>query len=132
MCWLFRGCLFFATAYGRRFLNVTGYANIFTKQQHIQLRHAGATGQLIVIFMHNIASGHEKSQFKAVGPNNTDPGCWPAFAQQCLLITDMTFDESRFDWNEINKHALELVLEAISSTVPQQTSSHGPVEAISK
>ena len=78
---------------------------------------------MIVIFMHNIASGHEKSLFKAVGPNNTDPGCWSAFTQQCLLITDMTFDEKRFDWNKINKHALQLVVEAVIIAA-QRTSSH--------
>ena len=73
--------------------------------------------------MHNIATGHEKNLFRAVGPNNTDPGCWSAFAQKCLLITDMTFDETKLDWNEINKHALQLMVEAISNAA-QQTGSH--------
>ena len=45
--------------------------------------------------MHNIASGHEKKLFKAVGPNNTDPGCWQELARRCLLITDMIFDETK-------------------------------------
>ena len=95
-----------------------------TVHQHTKVTNAGAPGHRIVIFMHNIASGHERNQFRAVGPNNTDPGCWSAFAQQCLLITDMTFDESKFEWNEINKHASHLIFEAISATAFQQTGSH--------
>ena len=90
----------------------------------MKLTNAGAPGHIIVIFMHNIASGHERSQFKAVGPNNTDAGCWSAFAQQCLLITDVTFDESNFNWNDINIHALHLISEAISGTAFQKTGSH--------
>ncbi len=37
--------------------------------------------------MHNLPSGHEAS-VKPVGPNNTDPGCWQSFVQQCLLVTE--------------------------------------------
>ena len=78
----------------------------------------------MVIFMLNIASGHEKSMFKAVGPNNTDPGCWESFEQHCLLVTDMTFDERRFDWNKINKNARQELVAAISIAAAQPSDSN--------
>lgn len=86
--------------------------------------NAGTPSHIIVVFMHNIASGHERSQFKVVGLNNTDPGCWSAFAQKCLLITDLTFDETKLDWNEINTSALQRITETISSTATQENGSH--------
>lgn len=98
----------------------------------LQLQHAGPPGQIIVVFMHNVASGHEKSLFKPVGPNNTDPGCWSAFAQQCLLITDMTFDETRFDWNKINELALHLIVDAIINAARQTSSYNRRVKSATK
>ncbi|KAL3136884.1 hypothetical protein ABBQ32_006496 [Trebouxia sp. C0010 RCD-2024] len=92
----------------------------------------GPPGQIIVVFMHNVASGHEKSLFKPVGPNNTDPGCWSAFAQQCLLITDMTFDETRFDWNKINELALHLIVDAIINAARQTSSYNRRVKSATK
>ena len=79
-------------------------------------------GKLIVIFMHNIASGHEKT-LKPVGPNNTDLGLWQQFTQQCHLVTDMTFDETRFGWHEVNKVAANLIAESLSRTAAQQLGS---------
>ena len=88
---------------------------------------AGSSSHVIVIFMHNVVSGHETRRFRAVGPNNTDPGCWSTFTDQCLLVTDMTFDETTFTWNEINQNAMKLVAEAISSTAAKQSSSQPPI-----
>ena len=79
-------------------------------------------GKLIVLFMHNIASGHEKT-LKPVGPNNTDPGLWQQFTQQCCLVTDMTFDETRFGWHDVNKHAANLIAETLSRIAAQQLGS---------
>lgn len=81
--------------------------------------------QLIVIFMHNIASGHEKTM-RPAGPNNTDPGCWHQFTQQCLLITDMTFDEARFEWHDINRNAAALIADTLSKVVASQTDKSRP------
>ncbi len=69
--------------------------------------------------MHNIASGHEKT-IRAAGPNNTDPGCWQQFMQQCRLVTDMTFDEARFDWHDTNHNAAALVADTLSKVVASQ------------
>jgi len=76
-------------------------------------------GQLIVIFMHNIASGHEKTM-RPAGPNNTDPGCWQQFTQQCRLVTDMTFDEARFEWHDINRNAAALIADTLSKVAASQ------------
>jgi hypothetical protein len=73
--------------------------------------------------MHNHPSGHEAS-LKPVGPNNTDPGCWQSFVQQCLLVTDMTFDETRFDWHDVNQQAAMLIAEALMHIAQQQPDSH--------
>lgn len=73
--------------------------------------------------MHNLPSGHEAS-IKPAGPNNTDPGCWQSFVQQCLLVTDMTFDETRFEWHAINQKAAMLIAEALICIAQQQSASH--------
>ncbi|DBB13845.1 TPA: hypothetical protein ACH3X3_000838 [Trebouxia sp. C0006] len=82
-------------------------------------------GQLIVIFMHNIASGHEKT-IRPAGPNNTDPGCWQQFTQQCRLVTDMTFDEARFDWHDSNRNAAGLVANSLSQISASQADKCRP------
>lgn len=87
---------------------------------------AGESRQVVVIFMHNIPSGHETSMLKAVGPNNTDSGCWQRFKQHCMLVTDMTFDERRLEWNEINKNARQSIVEAISSIAAKPSNSYSP------
>jgi len=73
--------------------------------------------------MHNLPSGHQAS-VKPVGPNNTDSGCWQSFVQQCLLVTDMTFDETRFDWHGINQKAAMLIAEALMQIAQQQPDGH--------
>ncbi|KAL0025731.1 hypothetical protein WJX77_008032 [Trebouxia sp. C0004] len=82
-------------------------------------------GQLIVIFMHNIASGHEKT-IRPAGPNNTDPGCWQQFTQQCQLVTDMTFDEARFEWHDINRNAAALVADALNKVAASHADKRRP------
>ena len=77
----------------------------------------GAPHQMTVVFMHNIATGHEKTHFQSVGPNNTDLNIWQQFSQQCLLVTDMTFDEATFNWNEIDTYMLQRIAAAVSSTL---------------
>ena len=81
---------------------------------------AGASSQLVVVFMHNLPSGHEAS-LKPVGPNHTDPGSWQSFVQQCLLVTDMTFDETRFELHDINQKAALLIAEALMHIAQQQS-----------
>lgn len=85
----------------------------------------GNQGRLIVIFMHDIASGHEGS-LKPAGPSNTDPGCWQLFKQQCLLVTDMAFDETCFELHSINKNAISTVAKTLSYIAHQEAdqSSH--------
>lgn len=84
---------------------------------------AGASSQLVVVFMHNLLSQHEAS-FKPVGPNHTDPGCWQSFVQQCLLVTDMTFDETKFEWHDINQKAAMRIAEALMHIAQQQSQSY--------
>ena len=57
------------------------------QQQNILLKHAGSVGPGIIVFTHNVRSGHWTSQFKVVRPNHTDSGCGSASAQQCFLDT---------------------------------------------
>ena len=73
--------------------------------------------------MHNLPSGHEAS-LKPVGPSNTDFGCWQTFKQQCLLVTDMTFHETKFEWHDINQKAAMLIAEALMHIAQQQSDSH--------
>lgn len=75
--------------------------------------------------MHNIASGHEKT-IRPAGPNNTDPGCWQQFTQQCRLVTDMTFDEARFDWHDSNCNAAGLVANSLSQISASQADKCRP------
>ncbi len=74
----------------------------------------------MVVFMHNIPSGRE-ANVKPTGPNNTDPGCWHSFSQQCLLTIDMTFDEARFDWHDVNQNAASQIAEVLTKVVKQQS-----------
>ena len=89
--------------------------------------------QLIVVFMHNIPSGHEQTM-KPVGPNNTDPGCWQYFSQRCLAIVDMTFDELSFQWGIVNQQAVTGLCKTISRLPSKVVSSsaatsvHGPLQ----
>lgn len=62
--------------------------------------------------MHNIISGYEHTM-KAAGSNNTDTDSWQHFTQQCLLIVDMTFDETRFQWCKANLQAAAAIVQAI-------------------
>ncbi|DBA72794.1 TPA: hypothetical protein ACH3X2_010183 [Trebouxia sp. C0005] len=82
-------------------------------------------GLVIVIFMHNIASRHERT-LRPAGPNNTEPGCWQQFMQQCRLVTDMTFDEARFEWHDINRNAAALVADTLSKIAASQADKHRP------
>ena len=84
---------------------------------------AGASSQLVVVFMHNLPSQHEAS-LKPAGPNYTDPGCWQSFVQQCLLVTDMTFDETKFEWHDINQKAAMRIAEALVHIAQQQPDSY--------
>lgn len=62
--------------------------------------------------MHNLASGHEKS-VRHAGANNTDPGCWQHFAQQCHRVINMTFDEGRWQWHDINSAAAQVIIDVV-------------------
>lgn len=75
--------------------------------------------------MHNIASGHEKTT-RPAGPNNTDPGCWQRFTQHCRLVTDMTFDEARFERHDINSNAAALVADTLNKVAASQADKRRP------
>ena len=85
----------------------------------------GCAGKLIVVFMHNLPCGHEKSMRRA-GANNTDSGCWQRFSQHCHRIANMTFDETRWQWHDVNQAAAQDIIAAIKQLVqthPDQTSA---------
>ena len=85
---------------------------------------AGEQGPLVVTFMHNIISGHEHTM-KAVRSNNTDTGSWQHFRQQCLLIVDMTFDENRFQWCQVNLQAAAAIAQAVHSIAEPSIATPG-------
>ena len=97
---------------------------LFGEHADNNARVADKDMQLIVVFMHNIPSGHEHTM-KPVGPNNTDPGCWQHFSQQCLAIVNMTFDELSIWWDAINQHAASRLSEVIQQTVKQNHVKYG-------
>ena len=72
--------------------------------------------------MHNLPSGHEAS-VKPIGPDHTDPGCWQSFVQQCLLVTNTTFDETRFEWHDINQKAAMPIAKALMHSAHQPPDS---------
>ncbi|DBA72792.1 TPA: hypothetical protein ACH3X2_010181 [Trebouxia sp. C0005] len=86
------------------------------------LLSAGSSSQLVVVFMHNLPSGHEAS-VKPIGPDHTDPGCWQSFVQQCLLVTNTTFDETRFEWHDINQKAAMPIAKALMHSAHQPPDS---------
>ena len=88
-------------------------------------------GQLIVVFLHNVASGHERT-IRPAGPNNTGPGCWQHFLQQCLLVTDMTFDEARFEWHDMNQNAAGLVANALNTIAAKNAGSRSSQESLTE
>ena len=86
---------------------------------------SGCAGKLVVVFMHNLPSGHEKSM-RPAGVNNTDPGRWQQFSQQCHQIVNMAFDETRWQWHDVNQAAAQSIIAAIKQLVkthPDQTSA---------
>ena len=69
---------------------------------------------------------------KSAGSNNTDPGCWQHFLQQCHLVTDMTFDEARFEWHDINQTAAGLVANALNAIAAKNAGSRSSQESLSE
>lgn len=86
---------------------------------------AGCAGKLLVVFLHNLPNGHEKSM-RAAGVNNTDPGCWQQFVQHCTTIVNMTFDENRWQWHEVNKRAAQEMVATIREIARDTTSKSNP------
>lgn len=76
----------------------------------------GPSCKLIVVFMHNIPRGHEKTMQPA-GPNKTDPGQWQHFARQCYMTTNLTFDEDSWQWHDVNQCAARSISDAIEALV---------------
>lgn len=72
--------------------------------------------KLVVVFMHNLPNGHEK-HMRHAGLNNTDPGCWQHFVQQCHEVVNMTFDEGRWQWHNINSAAAQAIIDVVKETV---------------
>lgn len=66
--------------------------------------------------MHNLPNGHEK-HMRHAGLNNTDPGCWQHFVQQCHKVVNMTFDEGRWQWHNINSAAAQAIIDVVKETV---------------
>ena len=66
--------------------------------------------------MHNLPGGHEKSM-RPAGVNNTDPGRWQHFSQHCHKIVNMTFDETRWQWHDVNQAAAQGIVAAIKQLV---------------
>ncbi|KAL3148190.1 hypothetical protein ABBQ38_014223 [Trebouxia sp. C0009 RCD-2024] len=73
---------------------------------------AGVPSKLVVVFMHNVPSGHEKNMRHA-GANNTDPGRWQHFVQHCHTVINMTFDEGRWQWHDINSAAAQAIIDVV-------------------
>lgn len=82
---------------------------------------AGSAGKLVVVFLHNLPGGHEKSM-RPAGVNNTDPGRWQEFLQQCHWVVNMTFDETQWQWHEVNQRAAQEIVAAVKE-VAQECSS---------
>ena len=76
----------------------------------------GVPSKLVVVFMHNLPNGHEK-HMRHAGLNNTDPGCWQHFVQQCHKVVNMTFDEGRWQWHNINSAAAQAIIDVVKETV---------------
>ena len=85
---------------------------------------AGKDKHLVVVFMHNIPTGHEDTM-KPVGPNNTDLGCWQQLVQHCLEIVNMSFDERSFQWNAINQQAAARLSQVIQQSAKQNNPKDG-------
>ena len=79
-------------------------------------------GSSIVVFMHNIVGGREHT-LKSVGPNNTDPGYWPRFQKQHCLTVDMAFDEGKLDLNDVNRRAIDAVVNVVLARTKQSSVS---------
>lgn len=75
--------------------------------------------------MHNLPGGHEK-QMRPVGMNNTDPGRWQQFCMQCHAISNMTFDEGRWQWHDMNRAAADKIVEAMKLVTPVSMTSSTP------
>ena len=76
---------------------------------------AGVPSKLVVVFMHNVPSGHEKNMRHA-GANNTDPGRWQHFLQHCHKVINMTFDEGMWQWHDINSAAAQAIIDVVRET----------------
>ncbi|KAL3131255.1 hypothetical protein ABBQ38_000552 [Trebouxia sp. C0009 RCD-2024] len=89
---------------------------------------AGVPSKLVVVFMHNLPNGHEK-HMRHAGLNNTDPGCWQHFVQQCHKVVNMTFDEGRWQWHNINSAAAQAIIDVVKETVAssENRTKPGPI-----
>lgn len=90
---------------------------------HSVMLPSGTASKLVVIFMHNKASGHEESM-RAASANNTDPGQWQHFVQKCHTVVNVTFDEDQWQWHDVNLCAAEQLVNAVTQIA--MTSSCSP------
>lgn len=84
---------------------------------------AGFAGKRIVVFMHNLPSGRERSM-RPAGMNNTDPGQWQCFVQHCHRVVNMTFDETRWQWHEVNQNAAQGIIAAVKDVAKESGSRY--------
>lgn len=87
-----------------------------------RLATAGCAGKLVVVFMHNLPSGHEK--IWPTGVNSTDPQRWQDFSQHCHRIVNMTFDDGRWQWHDAKQKAADDIIAVIRPCALSSNAAH--------